>query len=352
MTEQETLRWDMSQTPRSDTLTMLSVWPALVDRAIQIGAACSLDGNGVVFDILPAAEFHAMFGAAPQPRLPMGPAAGTGAVLANWTSDIALYKEQQKCRAEMRKLILDIFPNYLLVPMQDANRSIRSRSTEYIASNVRAQLATLTKADFEFLMRELSAPYQPGTSASTFVTNWQASARDLDRAGQGLPQNMATDLLQKCFGPDFHQCWMTFVQTFPLVAQRTVERLCAAIIVFAKDALPLIAAHSVIGISAVTNQTEMMAKMQAKIDQLEQQALAVSIDSRKRGQASANDRPAKQSRDTALSARPFCWSHGPRGHLGADCTDKLPGHKPEATWANQKGSNWKEIFARRGWKTA
>ena len=198
-------------------------------------------------------------------------------------------------------------------------------------------------------MRELSKPFLRGTSVATFLANWQADLRDSARAGQLLPQTMATDTLKKCFGPEFHPCWVTFVQNHPLVANRTVERQVSAIITFAKDTLPLLAAHSAIGISETINHKEIMIKMQEEIDQLKHQAL--SVNDRKRGHTAGSGKTAKQSRQ-ALSERPFCWSHGPQGHLGCNCTKELPGHKSDATWANQKGSKWKELFASRGWSIA
>jgi hypothetical protein len=349
MTEQETLIWNIS---KSDNLAFLEFFPAFRDRSAMIGAASSLDGNGVGFDVLTPAAFLAHYGTPPQPRLPMGPAVGAGAVLTNWTVNDSLYKEQQKSRVVLRKLWLDAVPQHLLVPMQDANRSLRMRTLEFMVTTLQEQLGTLTKADLDWLIKQVKEPYQQGTSISSFVANWKASLQDLERAGQGLPQSMATDILQNCFGPEFNPCWIRFVENFPLVANRTVERLIQTIITFARDSLPLLTAHSAIGISAVTDQTELIVKMQAQIDKLEFQALAASIENRKRGQGSVVDRPSKQSRETALAARPFCWSHGPKGHLGSACTSQLPGHKSDATWANQKGSKWKELFNRRGWSTA
>ena len=300
MIEEETLVWDVT---RSDTLALLTYFPLLRDRSTLIGSASSLDGNGVSFDVLPPTEFLAYFGTAPQPRPAMGPAVGTGAALVNWTSDNALYIDQQKGRAELRKLVLNTVPKHLLVPMQDADRSMRLRSVEYIITTLRTQLGTLTKADLDFLMREVGEPYHPSTSVSFFLAKWEASLRDLERAGQGLPQTMATDILQKCFGPDFNPCWVTFVQEFPLVANRTVERLCKAIITFARDSLPLLATHSVIGISTVTIQADMIAKMQAQIDQLEFQPLVVKIDNHKQGRAAGADRQAKQRRTKQRRAK-------------------------------------------------
>ena len=82
MTEQESLIWDVT---RSDNLAFLNYYPSIRDRAALIGAASSLDGNGVCFDVLSPAEFLAHFGTVPK---------------------------------------------HLLVPMQDANRSLRLRSVE------------------------------------------------------------------------------------------------------------------------------------------------------------------------------------------------------------------------------
>ena len=305
------------------------------------------------FDAMNVVAFLAYFGTAPQPRPPMGPAVGAGAVLVNYTRNEKLLSDQTKGKAEFRKLILDRVPKTLLVPMQDVNRSLRMRTTEYICSTLNAELGTLDKEDLDFLMKELKQPYLAGTPVSTFLANWAATLGDSERAGQVLPQTMATDILRNCFGSEFSPCWVLFVQKYPLVADRTVARLSAAINVFAKDSLPLISAQSAIGISEVINQKEQLTKMQARVDQLEQQALAAtSVDSRKRGQASAADRATKKLPNIALSARPFCWSHGPCGHSGNECKSQLPGHKSDATWVHQKGSKWKEMFERRGWATS
>ena len=339
------LIWDVS---RSNKLAWLRYKPAAIDKAISMGGPSSLDGNGVSFVLMPAPEYLVFFGTPPQPRPPMGPAVGAGAALVNWSATNVLTTDQTKCVAEFRNIFLDGVPQELLVPMQDANRSIRLRSTEYIFTRLSEELGTLDKEDLDFLMGELRKPYMRGTSVSTFLANWQADLRDSARAGQALPQTMATDMLKTCFGSEFQPCWVTFVQNYPLVANRTVELLAAAIITFSKDTLPLLAAHSAIGISEVINQKDELNKMQEQIDQLKHQAL--SANERKRGQASGSGQAAKQPR-AALSTRPFCWSHGPQGHLGCSCTKELPGHKSDATWANQKGSKWKELFASRGWST-
>ncbi len=124
-----------------------------------------------------AVEFQAFFRTPPQPRPPMGPAVGAGAALVNWNATNALTADQTKCMAEFRNIFLDGLPKELLVPMQDANRSIRSRTTEYIFTRLSEELGTLHKEDIDFLMEELRKPYLRGTPVSTFLANWQADCR-------------------------------------------------------------------------------------------------------------------------------------------------------------------------------
>ena len=266
MIERETLSWD---TTKSYNLAFLKYYPALVDRAILIEQASSIDGNGVAFDIMSAADFFAWFGTHPQPRQPMGPAAGNAAALINWTKNHDLRTDQLKGKATLRKLVLDTVPKELLIPMQDVNRSLRLRSTEHIVSTLKEQLGALSKADIDSLMRELSEPYHPGTCISSFVTNWQASLRDLTRAGQPLPHIMAIDMFQKCFSSVFIDCWVLFVQKYPNLVDRTIDRLGAAIIVFAKDSLPILNAQLAIKINVVQSRNALLTDMQDKLSVLE-----------------------------------------------------------------------------------
>ena len=65
-----------------------------------------------------------------------------------------------------------------------------------------------------------------------FIADWQASLEDLAQAGQLISQLMATDIPQNCFGPEYVDCWRAFVRNFPQVAERTVVRLCDAIVTY------------------------------------------------------------------------------------------------------------------------
>ena len=94
--------------------------------------------------------------------------------------------------------------------------------------------------------------------------------------------------------------------TFPLVADRTVARYCAAIITFSRDSLSLLTAHSAIG-----DQSAKIDQLQKKIELMEvalaaQQAPGVK---RKRRQhAAAQEEPLIQVNNnlTLFANQPFC----------------------------------------------
>ena len=264
--------WDVT---RSDTLAFLRGLPQLVDFAASCGIESSADGNGVAFEVLPPGDFLAWFGTAAVPLQPVGPPAGNAVQLTIWRAADAALKDQAKWKIFVRNKFLTWLPDRLLVPMRDQNRSIRTRTTVAIVSTLREQLGTLTKEDVHFLMKQLKEPHRVGTSVPSFLADWQAVLLDLERAQQPLPQIMATDILMECFGPEFVTCWLSFVKDVPIVANRTVVRLCAAVTLFAANALPMICAQTAIGISLVTNQTVMLAQLQDQIVAL-QQALAVT----------------------------------------------------------------------------
>ena len=240
------------------------------------------------------------------------------------------------------------------------NRSIRTRTTEFICTQLHVELGTLTASDIEAKLKE---PYQ---FIPCFLAEWTANLNDLARAGQPIADFAATTLLKGCFDGirEFTKCWLQLFQTFPLVADRTVPRYCAAIITFARDALPLLTAHSAIGMSAVTNQSAKMEIMQQKIDKLEAQAaLALAVRSvppsrsvRKRGQqqvAVLDEPPLKVTiRLTPFANRLFCWTHGPCQHVSTGCEGPpINERNKKATWRNQMGSQWKDLFKSKGWST-
>ena len=134
-----------------------------------------------------------------------GPAAGAGHNLANWKDNTDMYGLQESTDDESRSELLDFVPERLLAPML-VNRSIRTRTTEFIYTALTLRLGTLTKEDLDYLLREINEPCPPGTSPEEFLANWQATLGDLNQVGQPISPLMATDILQKCFGPEFNDC--------------------------------------------------------------------------------------------------------------------------------------------------
>ena len=136
----------------------------------------------------------------------------------------------------------------------------------------------------------------------------------------------ATTMLKSCFDGvrEFTKCWLQLLQTFPLVADRTVPRHCEAITTFARDALPLLTAHSAVGMSAATDQTAKIEQMQRQIDQMASALAAQQVSSvkRKQGQhaAALDEPPIKVNMQLIPFAnRSFCWTHGPCQHVGDGC---------------------------------
>ena len=355
--EQSVPIWDVT---KSHSLAFLKHEPAMVDYAITIGGG----EFGVAFALFNPIAFAARFGVVPQPLPPPGDAiGGTALQIANWNRQTRLYEEQQKHLISLRRVVLAT-PQDLLDPMKDAHGSLVTRSTEYIYTTLRVELGTLTQEDLDGLMHQLTNKYHVGKSLPSFLTHWNATLRDLTRAGQALPDLLATQTLRQCFGSEFDKCWQDFVKDVGVVANRTVARLCTAIIAFGRDVLPMITAQTAIGANTVSEMQVELKDLRALVVQQAatmQQALAVqrvqpSRSARKRGQeqvAVLAEPPRKVNiKLIPFANRLFCWTHGPCQHVGKDCSGPpIEERNKKATWPNQMGSSWKELFRGKGWST-
>ena len=150
--------WDIS---KSGPLALLRFWPELVDHAVLVEPASSIDGLGVAPELFTVAEFTADFGQAPQPRPAMSPAAGNAVQLCNWK---ILNDKTNKLNAGniyIRNVLLKQVPEHFIAPMR-VNRSIRMRTTEFICTQLHVELCTLTASDIAYLEAKLKEPYQSG----------------------------------------------------------------------------------------------------------------------------------------------------------------------------------------------
>ena len=250
--------------------------PKLIDLAIAKGLPFSLDEFGCAYHVVSPADFHFRFGAHPQRRPAMVIAAGNNVDLTNWKVNNDKKEAQLQVEHFLRNFVLSNVPEELQRTMQDEDGSMRARSAEYIITTLLATHGTLTKADIDLIMTRLKVPYSTSSDVASFIADWHVLLRDLRRAGQPLSQHQAIDTLQLCFGADFDDCWVKFVQDYPVVAARTVALLGVAIIAFAKDVLPIRATQRAININQVTNQTAMLSQMQDELVEL-RQTLAVAL---------------------------------------------------------------------------
>jgi len=356
------LIWDITL---SDALNVHVLKPKIIDLSIFLGRVFARDDFGLAYEVVSDAEFLILAGHAAMILPEAGPAHGTGAVLTNWKKADDMKILEKAGSNHLRGLLLDVFPDRTLAPMK-VNRSLRTRTTQYIMMQLYERHGTLTKQDLDYLMAQIKKPCPANLAPDAFIADWQASLGDLAQAGQPISQLMATDYLQNCFGPEYVDCWRAFVRDFPLVVDRTVDRLCAAIVTFSKGELPLLNAHTLIGANQVVALQEQLTVVTQKLQVLEaSQALAVrqapaapavtapSHPGKKRSATTTKGAAGKQAKSalTPFSARPFCWSHGPCKHLGMGCGDPEAGHKKEATWQHQMGSPWKTYYELRGWST-
>ncbi len=283
-------------------------------------------------------------------------------MLTQWKKSDDMKTLEKAGSIALRGILLSLFPDRMVAPLK-VQRSLRTRTTQYIMTQLYERHGTLSKQDLEYLMAQIKKPCPAYLAPDAFLAEWQASLGDLAQAGQAIPQLMATDILQNCFGPEYVDCWRAFVRNFPQVADRTVERLCDAIVTYSRGELLLLNAHTLIGANQVIALQEQVKGLQQDLKALEvKQAFAakqltsavpaVAPSHRgKRGAATTKGAVEKhpKSASTPFSAQPFCWTHGPCKHLGMGCADPEAGHRKDATWQNQMGSPWKAYYALRGY---
>jgi len=353
------LIWDPTL---SDSLNIHILKPKLIDLAVSIGRLFALDDFGLAYEVTSDAEFLVLAGHAAMIRPEPGPAHGAGSVLTNWKKSDEMKILEKAGSNLLRTTVLDVVPDRLVAPMK-VSKSLRSRTTQYIMTQLYDRHGTLTKQDLDYLMGQLKKKCPVDLAPDAFIAEWQASLDDLAQAGQPLPQLMATQILQECFGSEYLDCWRAFVRDFSQVADRTVVRLCEAIVIYSQGELQLLNAHTLIGANQVTVLQEQVKGLQQELKAFAAKQWIPAVSAvpaapapskrGKRGATTTKGAVGKhaKSAQTPFAFQPFCWSHGPCKHLGTGCGDKAAGHKKDATWQDQMGSDWKTYYALRGWST-
>ena len=214
------------------------------------------------------ADFLIFAGHAAMIRAPAGLAHGAGAALANWKKADDMENLQKVGRNLLRAELEELFPERVLAPMK-VNRSLRTITSKHMTMNLQARLGTLSRQDLDYLMAQIKTPCSSPLAPDAFLANWQAALSDLAEAAQPLSQLMATDALQQCFGPEYVECWRAFVREFPQVVDRTVERLCQAIIKFARGDLPILNAHVLMRANEVIELEEQLKGLKKDMQAME-----------------------------------------------------------------------------------
>ncbi len=88
-----------------------------------------------------------------------GPAHGAGAVLTNWKKSDDMKTMDKASSNALRGILLSAFPDRMLAPMK-VQRSLRTRTTQYIMTQLYEHHGTLSKQDLEYLTTQLKKPCQ------------------------------------------------------------------------------------------------------------------------------------------------------------------------------------------------
>jgi hypothetical protein len=317
---------------------------AFIDYCCTQGAANSLDGLGVAYSYLTPVQFLARFGAAPNPRVDPGPAAGNAIQLTQWKVDFDGFRKQQELLDETRTCFVgpEGVPQHLLEPLK-VNRSLHGLTLSAMRTALVANLGVLNAHDLTVLHASLEVPYVHPGQVAVFIAEKLQTHEDLAAANQALPEMQKNRFLFENFESiaGMEQCFTDFRRLNNTVALQTTPALAAAIIAYVENVLPSMATKRSLGLSASTVPPSEL--IQANI----QNSQTVTIADIERIVSQALSAQLKVPSQVAKNT-PFCWTHGDGAtctmgaHWGRKCQAKAPGHKNEATWANLMNSkHWR-----------
>ena len=197
-----------------------------------------------------------------------------------------------------------------------------------------ANLGVLNAHDLTMLHASLEIPYVHPGQVAVFIAEKLQAHDDLATANQALPAMQKNRLLFENFESiaGMEQCFTDFRRINNTVALQTTPALAAAIVAYVENVLPSMATKRSLGLSAITAPPSSQTVTIDDIERIVSLALSAQL-----------KEPNQVARNT-----PFCWTHGDGAtckmgaHWGRKCQSKAPGHKNEATWANQMSSkHWK-----------
>ena len=176
----------------SDALNIHIMKPKIIDLAISMGELFALDAFGLAYEVVSDAEFLILTGHAAMIRPDPGPAHGAGAVLTQWNKSYDMKTLEKTGRIALRGILVSAFPDRMLTSMK-VQRSLRTRTTQYIMTTLYERHGTLSKQDLDYLSAQLKKPCPSHVTPDSFLADWQASLDDLAQMGQAIPQLMVTE---------------------------------------------------------------------------------------------------------------------------------------------------------------
>jgi hypothetical protein len=322
--------WDHS---RSDALAWSHFAPKLIDYAIDLTSTFTPNNLGLAWALMDAPTHIATFGVPPQPLAVPGPCPQQVPEREDWKIEHRNYEKQQAALLTLRQYVMKTVPQHLLAPME-VNKSLRTRSLDYIFMTLNERFSQLKIKDIQLLKQNLIKPYPENGKIGEFTANQLRILDDLTQAGQPLSNMEATEAIKSSFNTiDFAPCWAEFLKDYGAINQQTPANLCPFVVTFVEQRLEhhraariaLGTANSASAIPLLQNngivETELVANSN--------NAAAVAIKANKPRKAN----PPKQPRLPPPGFPPYwCWScPNPNNHWSHNCPNRLPGHKWKAT---------------------
>ncbi len=131
--------------------------PKIIDLSISMGKLFALDDFGLAYEVVSDAEFVILAGHAAMIRPDPGPAHGACAALTQWNKSYDMKTLEKMGSIALRRILLSAFPDRMVASMK-VQRSLRTRTTQYIMMQLYERHGTLSQQDLEYLLAQLKKP--------------------------------------------------------------------------------------------------------------------------------------------------------------------------------------------------
>ena len=324
-----------------DHVAFKKVRSNILDAAIASNRAHTANFLGMAHQAVNPQDHQDILGAPAAPIPDPGDYVnGDAAVMKNQEKTMARYVLQEKLNPALRSSALATLPARI-VRLAEVNGSTRHHLNLYdILDDIEAKLP-MTEADVISCRERIGRPYVRGTLVRPFVAEQLAHLQYLTDAGQEMANMDAVKLMKSAYLStqndrlDFAPALTEYVREHGALVAQTPASWGEFIISFVDERL---AAHAEANSARRRNQANSVTNEDGEEDGEDYaKAFAAFIAFQKSGKK-ANAKPPATSKP---KSKPYCWTHGARGHASdgdiKPCLNPAPGHKFEATFENQMG---------------